>query len=832
MEKPKSVLIIGAGSNNIQHGGEVDSATYQVATYLHRDGLETILADNNPFSYSLKDSSVIDYSSIGPLTVDHLLELIKKYQPEAILPTLGSRHAFFLTQELLEKGVMRENDIRLLGLPEATIRQINNPVLLERTLRRMNAPMKKIATVNNYPEAMQTANEIGYPVVVRSVLPKVNSTRQIVHERAELSAAVQKCLNQSRAEQVFVQQSLAGYKEIEVVVQRDSSGTMMMLGITEDMDPIGIHAGDSIAFTPALTLLDRQIQDMRDTAFAITRKLRVVGVNHIQFALNPITSQYYVIKVSPYFDRMVSFIEQATGYPVTKVAAQLYRGKLLREIDLGDQYTKHAAIIEPAMDHIAVSIPVWGESEEKVGKQELGTKKKSVGSVFGIGRSPVEALFKALGSRYQMPTNTQIDVQSRLSDDEIVNRLIHPHAGRIFTLLEAMRRGYTIHELTEITKIDPFYFDQLGQMKDVLNDLVKSPGKEPVLIKAKHMGISNQLIAHLWQMSPKMVYQMTQDHNLSFKYKEIEPSAGEFDQHTQTFYSAMEDENEAKTLSQPSVLFVGTGGLRLGLSNSADFFIASMMRELHTQGYNTIIMNSDPSSVTMNTLMADKRYIEPVTPENLLSIVEIDQPQLIFIPASYSNILQTLKDYNLQSKVISLPDDRLHELPQKKNPLIALNYLCYGRGIRLLNTTAGLAKKGSTAYDMVDLTLPASISDNDLAKLHQEAVEIINGQGKPGFYQVIFEDRDDSYEALMVQPIPLPEIAFMSKALEINLPALLVRSLFDEEFDLNATNIQTPKKNVTYHSAFPLSLLHSNPEAITSSSQMIGAEMEFGDEIK
>lgn len=832
MEKPKSVLIIGAGSNNIQHGGEVDSATYQVATDLHENGIKTILADNNPFSYSLNDTSVIDYSSIGPLTVDHLLALIEKYHPEAILPTLGSRQAFFLTQELLEKGVMRENDIRLLGIPEATVRQINSPVLLERTLRQMNAPMKKIATVNNYPEAMEAASEIGYPVVVRSVLPKVNSTRQIVHERAELSAAVQKCLSQSRAEQVFVQQSLAGYKEIEVVVQRDSSGTMMMLGITEDMDPIGIHAGDSIAFTPALTLLDRQIQDMRDTAFAITRKLRVVGVNHIQFALNPITNQYYVIKVSPYFDRMVSFIEQSTGYPITRVAAQLYRGKLLREIDLGDQYANHAAIIEPAMDHIAVSIPVWGQSGKEVGKQELGTKKKSVGTVFGVGRSPVEALFKALGSRYQMPTNAQIDMQSRLSDDEIVNRLIHPHAGRIFTLLEAMRRGYTIHELTEITKIDPFFFDQLGQMKDVLNDLVESPGKEPVLNKAKHMGISNQLIAHLWRMSPKMIYQMTQDHNLFFKYKEIEPSAGEFDQHTQTFYSAIEDENEAKTLSQPSVLFVGTGGLRLGLSNSADFFIASMMRQLHTQGYNTIIMNSDPSSVTMNTLMADKRYIEPITPENLLSIVEIDQPQLIFIPASYSNILQALKDYNLQSRVITLPDDRLHELPQKGHPLIALNYLYNGREVRLLNTTAGLAKNDSVAFDMIDLTLPAKVSDADLGDLHREAVEVINSQEEPGFYQVIFEDCDGSYEALMVQPIPLPEIAFMSKALGVNLPALLVQSLLDEEFDLATINIQKPRKNVTYHTSFPLSLLHTSPDASISSSQMIGAEMEFGGEIE
>ena len=319
MTNKKSILIIGAGPNNIQHGDEVDSATYQVATYLRRAGVTTILADNNPFSYSLNDSSVIDHSSIGPLTVNHLIELIEKYQPRAILPTLGNRQAFLLTQELLEKGILRKKEIELLGVPEATVRQVNNPVLLERTLRQMGAPMKKIVTVNNYPDALEEAQRLGYPVIIRSVLPKITSTRQIVHDQSELAAAVSKCLSQSRAEQVYVQQSLGGYKEIEVVVQRDQSGTMMMLGMVEDMDPIGIHAGDSIAFNPAQTLLDRQIQDMRDTAFAITRKLRIVGVNHVQFALDPVNDNFYVIKSSRYFDRMVSFVAQSTGFPVAMV---------------------------------------------------------------------------------------------------------------------------------------------------------------------------------------------------------------------------------------------------------------------------------------------------------------------------------------------------------------------------------------------------------------------------------------------------------------------------------------------------------------------------------
>ncbi|MGM9908622.1 MAG: carbamoyl phosphate synthase large subunit [Limosilactobacillus vaginalis] len=827
MTNKKSILIIGAGPNNIQHGDEVDSATYQVATYLRRAGVTTILADNNPFSYSLNDSSVIDHSSIGPLTVNHLIELIEKYQPRAILPTLGNRQAFLLTQELLEKGILRKKEIELLGVPEATVRQVNNPVLLERTLRQMGAPMKKIVTVNNYPDALEEAQRLGYPVIIRSVLPKITSTRQIVHDQSELAAAVSKCLSQSRAEQVYVQQSLGGYKEIEVVVQRDQSGTMMLLGMVEDMDPIGIHAGDSIAFNPAQTLLDRQIQDMRDTAFAITRKLRIVGVNHVQFALDPVNDNFYVIKSSPYFDRMVSFVAQSTGYPVAMVSSQLYLGKTLREIDLGPGFAKHAALIEPAMDHIAARVPVWGFSPEQAQKQLLGTEKKSVGTVFGIGRSPAEALFKAIESRYHEPTDFHIQSQAKLSDDELVDRLVHPHAERLFSLLEAMQRGYTAYELVEMTKIDPFYFDQLAKMKELITELVEHPGKEPVLAKAKHNGLSNQLIAKLWKTTPKQIYQMMQDHNLTVKYKEVEPSAGEFDQHTQTFYSAYEDENEALTLPQPSALFIGTGGLRLGLSNAGDFFVASMMMQLHRQKFHTIIMNCNPSSVTLNTLIADKRYIEPASAENVLSVVEIDQPQLIFIPASYTNLLETLKKYDLQSKVITLPDDRLGNLKPRSNQLVALDYLWDGENEKFLASTAALQSATNFDYEMINLQLPAAVNDVELKKMQATAREVVEQQSNPGFYQVIFEQDGLEYKALTVQSISLPEVAFLSKSLGINLPALLGKIVSDQDFNLADTEITQPKGTVTYRATFPFESLRMKPQGILGPNKIIGAEIQF-----
>src|SRR5699024_9856741 len=256
-------------------------------------------------------------------------------------------------------------------------------------------------------------------------------------------------------------------------------------------------------------------------------------------------------------------------------------------------------------------------------------------------------------------------------------------------------------------------------MKELITELVEHPGKEPVLAKAKHNGLSNQLIAKLWKTTPKQIYQMMQDHNLTVKYKEVEPSAGEFDQHTQTFYSAYEDENEALTLPQPSALFIGTEGLRLELSNAGDFFVASMMMQLHRQKFHTIIMNCNPSSVTLNTLIADKRYIEPASAENVLSVVEIDQPQLIFIPASYTNLLETLKKYDLQSKVITLPDDRLGNLKPRSNQLVALDYLWDGENEKFLASTAALQSATNFDYEMINLQLPAAVNDVELKKMQE-----------------------------------------------------------------------------------------------------------------
>ena len=821
MEKLKSVLIIGAGANDVQHGDELDSAIYQVSRVFKQMKIKTILADDNPFSVSLEN---VDHGCIVPLKVESLVDIINKFHPDAILPTLGNRRAFELTQELLEKGIIRKENIQLLGVPEATIRQINSAVLLERTLRQMEAPVKKIVTVNNYQDALDEATKLGYPVIIRSVLPKSSSTRKIVHDRSELADAVKVCLSQSRAEQVVVQQSLAGYKEIEVVVQRDSSGTMMMLSMIEDMDPIGIHAGDSIAFNPVQTLRDRQIQDIRDTAFAITRKLRIVGTNHIQFALDTNSDRFYVIKSSPYFDRITAFVSQSTGYPIAQVTAQLYAGKHLRDIDLGENYVHHEALIEPTMDHIAARVPIWGFNDLPKASRLLGTEKRSVGTVFGIGRSTIEALFKAIESRYHEPADFHLAAQKQLTDDQLIAKIVHPEAGRLFVLIEAMQRGYSVNELAEMTKIDPFYFEQINKMRLLIREIADHPNKEPVLQKAKSYGLSNQLIARLWNTTPEQVYQMSIDHQLLTKYKEIEPSAGEFDQHTNSFYSAYEEENEISRTSQPSALVIGTGGLRLGLSNSGDYFVAMMLKELHNEGFNNVVVNSNPSSVTFDPELAEKRYVEPATIENILQILRIEQPQYLFIPTSYDKLLKSLQNYDLDVKIIIIPDELPTTAASSDKQRYSFNYVYDGNYAYSLGTMTDLFSPIALNYQSTALRYPADLPSSTYQNLNDQASIAVLKMEQPGLYQAIFEEDDGEFSLIKIQPLSLPEVAFLSKALHISLPGIFTQ-LFTGKFD----KMLEPKPVsgiVNYRATFPFKALRVKG-GIPARNRVIGAQMQF-----
>lgn len=825
------VLIIGAGSDDLQHGGELDYATLEVATTLRKNGYETILIDDNPFSTSLDTPSAIMHRHILPLTTQNIIDLIHQYHPQLIVPTLGGRNAFELLQAVSESGVLTEDEIKIAGVPEATVRQVNNAVLINQTLRRLDAPTKKIVTVNNYAAALEMANEVGFPVVVRAVFPRSLRMRRIVQDPEELREAVKKGISLSRSGQVLVQQSLAGLKEIEVTVMRDQSGTMMQLGMAEDMDAIGIHAGDSITVLPAQTLLDRQIQDMRNTAFAITRKLRIVGINHVQFAFDPHQNRYYVIKISPYFDRMSSFVELATGYPIARVVGYLYSGELLRNIRLDHGLIKHTAVTEPVMDRTAVRLPVFPFNQLDADNQQLTTQKKSIGATIGIGRSFIEALLKAI-SDYQFGWhNGQMQMIQHLPGDQLDQLLIHPKADRFYPLIEAIRRGYSEKELAELTRVDAYYLSQLKRLNDLIQEIRKLKDSPVMLKEAKYWGIGDNMIAQLWQKSDEQVLQMKQQSQINRTFKEIDPSAGEYDQHTQQFYSTYEMENESVQLSNNSVLMVGSGPRRLGNGNANDYVISQSLQELHHHGYHTILMNDNPSSVAMSRIFVDKLYIEPLVAESVQDIVRIEQPKMVMIASNQSELLERLRQqYGDTLTIVPIPTDDQIEDVVSTEPLLEYNALYDGQYVYPLGITAELQANDQLNYRTVAKRYPTTLSTDGIKQVSHLGEKTVRSFQKPGLYQVLIKDNGaDRYQLDMSRALPATDVAFLSKVLGLELPAVFVRLVLNKFsgklLQESIQNQNSGSQAAFYRALFPFKSLqvHEQPTAL----KVMGAEMQF-----
>lgn len=827
--KPR-VLIIGAGSDDLQHGGELDYATLELASTLQKNGYETILIDNNPFSTSLDTPEAVNERHILPITTQNIINLIHQYHPQMIVPTLGGRKAFEELQTVAESGILTENDIQIAGVPESTVRQVNNAVLLNQTLRLLNAPTKQINTVDNYQAALEMANEVGFPVVVRAVFPRSVRMRRIVQDPDELREAVTRGIGLSRSGQVLVQQSLAGLKEIEVIVMRDQSGTMMQVGMAEDIDAIGIHAGDSMTVLPAQTLLDRQIQDMRNTAFAITRKLRIVGVNHVQFAFDQQQNRYYVIKISPYFDRLSTFTELATGYPISRVTGYLYAGKLLRDIHLDHGLIKHTAVTEPVMDRTAVRMPIFPFNQMDSDNQQLSTQKKSIGCTIGIGRSLIEAMIKSI-SDYQFGWhNGQTEMIKKVPGDQLDQLLIHPKADRLYSLLEAIRRGYSEKELAELTRVDTYYLSQLKRLESITKEIKKLKDSPVMLKEAKYWGIGDEMVAQLWDEDSAKIVQLRQHNQINRTFKEVDPSAGEFDQHTNHFYATFENENESVQSSNNSVLIVGSGPRRLGNGNANEYVISQSMKELRSHNYQTILIDDNPSSATMSTLFANKVYIEPLVEETVMDIVRIEQPKMVMVASNQSELLERLRmQYGDTLTIVPIPTDDQIEDVVSTEPLLEYNALYDGQYVYPLGITAELQANDQLNYRTVAKRYPTTLPAEGIKKVSQLGEQTVRTFKKPGLYQVLIKDNgENQYQLDMSRALPATDVAFLSKILNLELPAVFVRLVinkFSGKLLQDSIQSQNTSQAAFYRALFPFKSLQvtEQPTAL----KVMGAEMQF-----
>lgn len=829
-EAAKTVLVIGAGSNTLQRGGELDTAALSVLTTMKQCGFHTVLIDDNPFALTGDVKTAVDDSCIMPLSPENIEDIIKRYQPDMIVPTLGGRRAFRLLQSVSETGVMTEHSIQVAGVPEATVRQINNAVLMNQTLAKLKVPTKIIRTINNFQDARDMASEVGYPVIVRSVYPRTVGLRKIVHDDNELREAVSRGIQLSQSGQVLVQQSLAGLKEIEITVIRDASGTMMSLGVAEDIDPIGIHAGDSMTVLPAQTLLDRQIQDMRNTAFAITRKLRIVGVNHLQFAFDGRHNRFYVIKISPYFDRIANMTEQATGYPLARVCGYLYAGQHLRDIHLDHGMVKHTAVTEPVMDRTAVRVPIFPFSQLDSGDQRLITEKKSVGTSLGIGRSFIEALIKGVEDPHLGWHGKQAEAIHAMSDDQLDQLLIHPQTNRIFSLLEAIRRGYSCQELAELTKIDAYYFNQLRRLVHLQKDLRENPGSVNQLKRAKYWGLSDKWIADCWQSQPNEVAQLETENQIARTYKEVDPSAGQYDQHSHSFYATFEQENESSPADGKRVLVIGTGARHLGNGTANDYCLSAMCIELKRLGYLPITVDDNPSSLLLSEQVAGKRYIEPLLAESLLSIAKLEKPELVLLPSTLASLQDRLSQVIDGGTIKIIPlNDQVEDVVSSE-PLLEFNALYDGEYVYQLGTTAELQANHQLNYRTVAKRYPTTLSPDDGATVTALGEGKLRELDKPGLYQVLIKEYPDNrFEVSLCRPMPVVDIAFLSKALHLGLPAVSLRldlGKFSGKLLMDSMR-QTGNASQAafYRALFPFKSLHI--EEPPTAAKVMGAEMQF-----
>lgn len=762
------ILLIGGGANDFGRESELDLATYQVIETLHEKKIQTVLIDDNPYSYALESNKTKSYTlAINVENVKHVIELEK---PDAILPATGGTTAFQVIADLFMQ--YDDIDVEILGTNLQTINMINNPALLSKKLMLIGEPVITSQVINSVKTGFDVARQIGFPVNIKPMAPKFEASRHTASNSETLDLALKIALKQSKINQVVISQGINGLREVGFQVIRDNRDVNMVVGAVEDIDPAGIHAADSIVVTPVQTLTDREFQRLRIAAFKIMRGLDIVGTAHIQFALDPRTDTYFVIKVSPYFDSTSTLVSRSTGYPLALVAANLSLGINLTQVILPKGFSKKTAIIEPVMDRIVVRFPVFSFAEiENSGikvNRRLNTMQKSVGSTIGIGRSIEEALEKAIRAAHFSNRVFSPNLMSALPENELIQQLIHPRDNRILLLIEALRRGYTVDELSELTKIDEYYFYKLNHLMELERDVINNPGDILLLREAKYYGLSDGLIAKLWNQDFDSVRQLAKDNDLTPTYKAIEPSAGEFPEDVMVYYSTFEQENESSMLNEKSVLVIGTGAFRLGDGASGSYAIATILDEIKKNGFKSIIMNNNPNDLTLMLRLADKQYIEPLEISDVMNVIDLEKPAYVFVPGNRIKLIAALKNRGVNVCVI--PKDKYAPNGPKENEFeFAINYYFDGQEVHPLAITEHVL--GKLMFDKYAYT-----------QLYQSNLPKLDLKGNPpGLYKLITDVMPlsaniDDYE---LRTVPFGEIAFFNKVTGINWLRLMTRNILD-----------------------------------------------------
>ena len=621
----KKVLVIGSGPIVIGQAAEFDYAGTQACRSLKEEGIEVVLLNSNPATI-MTDKDIADRVYIEPLTVEVVEQLILKEKPDSVLPTLGGQAGLNLAMELEEAGFLRENNVRLIGTTSQTIKKAEDRLEFKQTMEKIGEPIAASRVVENVEDGIEFTKIIGYPVVLRPAYTLGGSGGGIAHNYEELVEILENGLRLSRVGQVLVERCIAGWKEIEYEVMRDSAGNCITVCNMENIDPVGVHTGDSIVVAPSQTLGDKEYQMLRTSALNIISELNITGGCNVQYALNPESFEYCVIEVNPRVSRSSALASKATGYPIAKVAAKIALGYTLDEIKNAITGKTYASF-EPMLDYCVVKIPRLPFDKFISAKRTLTTQMKATGEVMSICDNFEGALMKAIRSLEQHVDSLMSYDFTHLDDEELTGQLAVVDDRRIWVIAEALRRGFSYDKIHEITKIDKWFIDKLCILTEMETALKTQPLTAELLKEAKRIEFPDNVIARLTGKTEEEIKDMRYANGITAAYKMVDTCAAEFAAETPYYYSVFGSENEAiETNDRKKVLVLGSGPIRIGQGIEFDFCSVHCTWAFAKEGYETSIINNNPETVSTDFDIADKLYFEPLTPEDVESIVNLEKP--------------------------------------------------------------------------------------------------------------------------------------------------------------------------------------------------------------
>jgi len=619
----KKVMVIGSGPIIIGQAAEFDYAGTQACKALKEEGLEVVLVNSNPATI-MTDLKIASRVYLEPLNTESVAKIIAKERPDGLLPTLGGQTGLNLAVQLSEKGILENFQVKLLGTSLEAIEKAEDRDAFKATMRKINEPIPQSIIAHNLEEALSFAAKTGYPLIIRPAYTLGGTGGGFAHNEQELKEVVRHGLKASFVHQVLVEKSLEGWKEIEFEVMRDKNDNCITICSMENMDPMGIHTGDSIVVAPAQTLNDEEYQLLRSASLRIIRALGVEGGANIQFALNPQKLEYCVIEVNPRVSRSSALASKATGYPIARIAAKIAVGHTLDEIE-NPITGKTSAFFEPTIDYVVVKIPRWPFDKFPAADRLLGSQMKATGEVMALGRSFEAALLKAVRSLEIGTQSLFLPESWRLSEMEIEDRLSHADDQRLFIIAEAFRRKWHLEEIRALTHIDPWF---LHKIKGIVEEeeKISAAGSNLDLAALKRKGFADSQLAAMLGVEQSAFYQQRKKNNFFPVYKMVDTCAAEFEAKTPYFYSVYEKEEEVAAEEKSKILVIGSGPIRIGQGIEFDYCSVHAVWAYQEEGYQTIIINSNPETVSTDFDTADRLYFEPLTVEDVLNVVEKEKP--------------------------------------------------------------------------------------------------------------------------------------------------------------------------------------------------------------